>query len=411
MNTEVSLKRNSSTLITTSFFFYLCLILCLLYDILFDTLLADALNLYIYVGVLDLLLPGIAVWGLISSYRNKTERTAAFLIFLFFLFAKTLEARVLLSTFTYKSAYTIVCLMVASKGHEFRKIAKVYIVVNAVILTSVALLALTGVIPDLLFEEAGRPDRHSLGFTYPLYCSAHWFTLALVYCYVRKGILKVWDYALLIGVWAMLFFLCKAQTASALLILLMFGTFIRQVYRYRLHSKSLTPSPRFLVIRDKLMSVMRMSFLLMMVLMIGGALLYVPPVSDFIKDHIGLSTMFSRLAYGRVGLLNFIPTIFGRSFDYNTWVGTVKADDYFSIDSSYILIPIYFGVIGTPIIMYGLKYIPDKVYRNREGYTLFLLSLFAVLCTMEHRLFYVSYSIFWLMAFANLNAVSHERRV
>jgi hypothetical protein len=156
---------------------------------------------------------------------------------------------------------------------------------------------------------------------------------------------------------------------------------------------------------------MRMSFLLMMVLMIGGALLYVPPVSDFIKDHIGLSTMFSRLAYGRVGLLNFIPTIFGRSFDYNTWVGTVKADEYFSIDSSYILIPIYFGVIGTPIIMYGLKYIPDKVYRNREGYTLFLLSLFAVLCTMEHRLFYVSYSIFWLMAFANLNAVSHERRV
>lgn len=406
-----TLKTTDKKRFIFSLLFYLCLILSVFYDLHFDTLLFDSLNLHIYFVLLDLLLPGVAIWALVSNYDNNKERFAAFLVFLFFLFAKSIELRGLISTFTYRSVYTIVCLMVAAKGQSYRIIAKVYVVVKAVLLTALTSFALTGVMPDLLYEEFGRPDRHSLGFTYPLYCSAHWFTLALVYCYVRRGALKIWDYALLTGVWTILFFLCKAQTASALLFLLIIGSLIRQLYWHYIRSRGLKPSSRTVAFRKGVMRVLKMSFLILMLIMIGGAILYTQPVSDFFARVPRISTFFARFSLGREGLLNNFPTILGRSFESHTDAAAYKNGTYFSVDSSYILIPIYFGIIGVPIFISGLMYIPDRLYKKNEGYTLILLSLFAILCTMEHRLFYVSYSIFWLMAFADLGKGdrSHEK--
>ena len=402
MNITCTLRKSNKKILITNLFFYLILILCVSYDLIYDTLLSDQLNPYLYVGILDFALPGIAVWTLINNYYNNKERTAAFFVFIYFLFTEIIQARKYISTFTYESAFTIVCLMVASKGHEYRRIAKVYVAVKGILLSLVTTLALIGVIQDLLFEETGRPDRHSLGFTYPLYCSSHWFTLALVYCYIRKGRLKVWEYVLLAGVWSLLFFLCKAQTASALLLLLILATFIRQVIKFKVNSKRFTMSPRFIGGRDRLMRVMKMSFIILMFIMIAGSIMYSEPVSSFFAKFPRISTFFSRFYYGREGILNYFPTIFGRSFPSYTDAVSKENGVYFSVDSSYILIPIYFGIIGVPFFLYGFKYIPERIYNKNDGYTLLLLSLFAILCAMEHRLFYLSYSIFWLMAFADL---------
>ena len=402
MNITGTLRKSSKKTIITNVFFYLTLAICLSYDLMFDTLLSSQLNPFVYIGFVDLVLPSIAIWTLINSYDNNKERIAAFFVFIYFLFTRNLEAIDYISTFTYESAFMIVCLMVSSKGHEYRNIAKVYVIVKAILLTFITTLALTGVLPDLLFEETGRPDRHSLGFTYPLYCSAHWFTLALVYCYIRKGLLKVWDYVLLAGVWSILFFLCKAQTASALLLILIFATIIRQIINYKFNSRGVTPSQWFIGVRNKLMRVMKFSFIILMFIMITGSLLYTEPVREFFARIPQMDTFFSRFYYGREGLLNYFTTLFGRSFPYYTDAASRENGMYFSVDSSYILIPIYFGIVGVPVFIYGLKYIPDRIYNKNDGYTLLLLSLFAILCAMEHRLFYISYSIFWLMAFADM---------
>ncbi|MBR1796689.1 MAG: hypothetical protein IJ757_01550 [Clostridiales bacterium] len=358
------------------------------------------------------ILPLLAILTILFDYKDKKLQILVSFLFVFFFYSRTLEHYRLLTTFTYHSAYRIACFVIAAKGRSFKTMAQSYLVVETLLMLLTTVLATTGVIPDLIFEEAGRAGRHSLGFSYPLHYIAHWLTIAILFCYLKKGFLKPWDYLGLGMICALSGYMCKAQTTTVLLVLLTVGTLVRQLYYYVLRKRQEKPGLAVIRMREKGMFIFKNIFLILMLFMIVGALLFVPPISTYLSGITPLSTFFSRFEYGRVGLLEYFPTMLGRSFPFRTWIGTTKVENYFSIDSSYILIPIFFGVLGTPIFMAGLWYFPHRLYQYKQGYVLFLISFFAFLCTMEHRMFYISYNIFWLMLFSDLTEnKSSKKRV
>ena len=315
-----------------------------------------------------------------------------------FLYPGTMERGLWIYSNAHMFRLGLVFLVTAANGKDFNKIAKVYLISQTVLMVLITVLSLTGVIPDLVYEVPGRAGRHSLGMHYPLNYISHWFSIALVYCFIKKGILKVWDYALLVALTAVSALVCKAQTATVLLVVLIAGTFIRQ---FRLSRGKTTDAPR-------LKYLLQYSFQIFAVLTIVFSMLYVPPVSTFFDSFPRLNTFFSRFAFGRVGLLTYFPTHFGTDYPISTWTDTVANEDYFFIDSSYITELIHCGVLLYPVMMGLLWYITNKLYLNKNGYGLMLLALFACTCTMEYHLAEVSFNIFWLLILADIGGQPTE---
>lgn len=294
----------------------------------------------------------------------------------------------------------LACLIVAAKGKDFGKIAWIYVISQTALMLVITALALTGVIPDMVFAEVGRPERHALGLHYPLNYVANWFSIALVYCYLRKGILKIWEYAGLIALLGISVFVCKAQTTSVLFFVLITGTFIRQM-----------GWGRKLWRREVILKCLQYSFLFFAAFMILASLFYVPPISTALGRIRSLNTFLSRFAFGRTGLMEYFPTLLGVEYPISTWTGTTANEDYFFIDCSYIYELLHCGVLVYPLMMALLWYIPHRLYKKRQGYALCILALFACICAMEHHLADASFNIFWFMVFARLDDADQPRDV
>ncbi len=385
--------------------------LYLFYDLFRLSMVEDYLGQYIEVYLIlyfvIVSVPVLAVISLLTKFwKNKKELIIYALLLVFFYVANRLEEADVISTDIYYTSYHFMCFIIIAKNLDFRKLLKIYIAITTTVVVLTISCSLLGKIPDLIYEETGRSSRHSLGFEYPLVLPSYFLMLSIVYCYLKNGLMKIWDYILLIGMWVVSAFVCKALTTSMLLGLLIAGTMVRQF----LVSKGKNKSDLYVKIRSKLAYIFRNSYLLMLLIMLLGAVMYVQPFIDLFNIIPMLDTFTSRFAFGRVGLFNYFPTLLGRSFPYQGHINTVKPDDFFVIDSSYYLLIIYFGVIAAPIVLFGLQRTLYKLHSQNKAYALCLLFIFAVLCTMEPRLFYISYNVFLLLLLAKQHTVIPPKR-
>lgn len=283
------------------------------------------------------------------------------------------------------------CLVVACNGKSFRKAGIVFVISQTVLMLIITALSIGGVIPDLVFNEFGRPGRHSLGMHYTLNYISHWFSIALVYCFIKRGLLRLWDYAALLALLAVSLFVCKAQTTSVLLVLLIAGTLLRQFLREPLMRR-----------KEGILRFLKWSFILFAVITAAGSVLCVPSVAKALEAYPALNTFVSRFTFNRTGLIEYFPTLFGVEYPISTWTGTTANADYFFIDNSYVYELLHCGVLVFPVMLWVLWYIPDRLYRSRQGYASAVLFLFAWICVMEYHLADISFNLFWLLALAEI---------
>ncbi|MBR1796690.1 MAG: hypothetical protein IJ757_01555 [Clostridiales bacterium] len=347
------------------------------------------------------ILPIITILTILFEYKGIPIRVVSILVLGIALVFQLVGGYTLL--FINLSVPVLACLVFSSKGKDFNKIAWVYFVTSVVLMGLVTLLSLSGIIPDLVFNEVGRPNRHSLGMQYPLNYIAHWFSISLVYCYLRNGFLKAWEYLCLFGLLTVSVFVCKAQTSSVLFFVLIIGTLIRQVYLFYCRRAEKQLSLRLKKANDMTKRGLQYSFIFFAAFMIIASLLYVPPISTFLDGFRRLSTFTSRFKFGRAGLIVYFPTLLGVNYPVRTWDGTHQVENYFFIDSSYIFALLHCGVLLYSIIITSLIVFPRRVYKFGTGYGLCILALFACICAMEHHLTDLSFNIFWLMTFADIN--------
>lgn len=389
------------------FIYYICLIIALA-----DAFFHDAEESVKFAVVLNpayaalyllfdyLTLPLLAVLSLIFDHKGKASRIICSITMILTLVFQIIGGEAL--AFVNLSLFVMTCLVVAAKNRSFTKIAWIFVIVSASLLVLVTVLSILGLIPDLIFEEVGRPNRHSLGMQYPLNYIAHWFSISLVYCYLKRGYLKVWDYAGLLVVLIISMFVCKAQTSSVLFTVLIAGTMLRQLYLIYNKRHSLSLPSGMVKARKRIMWCLQYSFIFFAAFMIIGSILYIPPLSTYLDKISRLGTFFSRFSFGRIGLQNYFPSVLGVNYPINTWDGTNSVENYFFVDCSYIFTLLHCGVILFVIFMSSLVHFPRRLYKLGEGYALCILALFACICAMEHHLTDLGFNIFWLMTFADL---------
>ncbi|MBS6972912.1 MAG: polysaccharide polymerase [Streptococcus salivarius] len=272
-------------------------------------------------------------------------------------------------------------------------ILKTYVVIAGSIVVGVFLFSIIGVLPNLQFAQvrsSGLVVRNSFGFIYPTDFASHCFYLFIAWGYLLRN--KFLFLRVTVGI-ALSFFIikfCDARLNSlsiliaVLIFLVMYYTKERKLKVYYLLSYSA-------VIFSSLMYYLSSHFT------------YSSPF--FVK----LNDIFSmRLFLGRNALDTYRLHLFGtNNVKFIGYGGTTESVlSYNYVDSSYIQMLFYYGIV--PVVLLVLVYVlaSIKIYKEGKVLLLMLLSLITINCMIEAFWIRPGYNIFMFTLFASLVSVN-----
>lgn len=94
----------------------------------------------------------------------------------------------------YPEILMMMIFVLGAKNVQFRKIVQWYFYLSLVFLLILAVIAIVGIIPNLIYYSRLRPTRYSLGMAYTTFVSSHIIYITLAYCYLRFNKLSWLDY-------------------------------------------------------------------------------------------------------------------------------------------------------------------------------------------------------------------------
>ena len=268
-------------------------------------------------------------------------------------------------------------------------ILKTYVIVSGAIVLGVFVLSILGVIPNLQFAQVRSSVlviRNSFGFIYPTDFASHCFYLFIAWGYIlRKRLIVL---RTLVGL-SLSFFIIKFCDArlNALSVLLATVIFILMY---------VTKERKF---------------------KIYGILPYSAAIFSFIMFYltyfftwssplfVSLNNLFSmRLFLGKNAIDTYDIHLFGTTgVKFIGYGGTTESVySYNYVDSSYIQMLFYYGVV--PVVLLVLIYViaSKRIYKQGMFLFLALLSLITVNCMIEAFWVRPGYNIFMFALFASL---------
>ena len=268
-------------------------------------------------------------------------------------------------------------------------ILKTYVIVSGAIVLGVFVLSILGVIPNLQFAQvrsAGLVIRNSFGFIYPTDFASHCFYLFIAWGYIlRKRLIVL---RTLVGL-SLSFFIIKFCDArlNALSVLLATVIFILMY---------VTKERKFKIYGILPYSAAIFSFIMFY-------LTYFFTWSSHL--FVSLNNLFSmRLFLGKNAIDTYDIHLFGTTgVKFIGYGGTTESVySYNYVDSSYIQMLFYYGVV--PVVLLVLIYViaSKRIYKQGMFLFLALLSLITVNCTIEAFWVRPGYNIFMFTLFASL---------
>lgn len=263
----------------------------------------------------------------------------------------------LLGLITWRLAHEVQLLFIApfvigSKNVSFRDIVSWFLYLGITLMLSIAVFALLGIIPNLIFYAPPRPPRYSLGMDYPSFIATHFLYFALAYCYLRFGKLKWFDYLLIIIGDA----ICMKLTNTRLdflatLVLIPVMIIAQRAYHGYKWSRIFA-------------SFWWMAVPLSATITIFGSYFFAP--TNHIMQKVN-SLSSGRLQLGQKAFEKYNVNLLGRSITEHTYGGSKGlkfANDmssmnfhYFYLDSSYMRMFLLWGAIVFVLIIVALTYL------------------------------------------------------
>ena len=268
-------------------------------------------------------------------------------------------------------------------------ILKTYVIVSGAIVLGVFVLSILGVIPNLQFAQvrsAGLVIRNSFGFIYPTDFASHCFYLFIAWGYIlRKRLIVL---RTLVGL-SLSFFIIKFCDArlNALSVLLATVIFILMY---------VTKERKFKIYGILPYSAAIFSFIMFY-------LTYFFTWSSHLV--VSLNNLFSMMLFlGKNAIDTYDIHLFGTTgVKFIGYGGTTESVySYNYVDSSYIQMLFYYGVV--PVVLLVLIYViaSKRIYKQGMFLFLALLSLITVNCTIEAFWVRPGYNIFMFTLFASL---------
>lgn len=295
-----------------------------------------------------------------------------------------------------KYGYFVICvLIVGMTGRSFKALLSIAFSIGSAIMAAAFIASQTGVIEDLVYEGG----RHSFGIVYCTDCAAHLLFLMIMYAMLRLEKLQLADYSVMILVCAIIL-MTKAASDIACAVLLMAGLFV-----YRLTKRwRKTRALRFIS------AAASFSYLLCTALSFIVTLGF-DRNDQKLRRKLQYS-MIRRLEMNQEAIRDNPFTLFGTKIEEHGFGGRTKNlpgwDEYFFIDCSYIRLFVIGGMLLFVLILLTMTYAQIRCFAFRNYGFVFLLSLVAVSCLMEHHLLEYYYNVFPLIAFSGKTFLNQQ---
>lgn len=277
-------------------------------------------------------------------------------------------------------------LVMGGKDVSFRRVLKVYFVVTSTIVFLAFVASLIGVIENLQYITSDQRVRSSFGIVYVTDFAAYIFFLVLVFFFLKGNNLKLVHLGSTIFISGLIYYFCLARVdcMCILLVALTYGT-----QRLLNHVKYGFERLRYFWngFWDKL-GIFILPF--WAVVSIGVTLGY----NEEIGIYKRINTLLSgRLELGYQGFKDYGVTLFGQPIEMIGLGGTtIKPEEYFFIDCSYINILLRYGLCFFCILI--LVYVIMCCKYKYNIYFLMAIALIATNCVIAHHIMDVAYNPF-----------------
>ncbi|MBO4636392.1 MAG: hypothetical protein J5685_04520 [Clostridiales bacterium] len=292
---------------------------------------------------------------------------------------------------TMRSLSIFLMLIICSKEKSYKVIGVISLISGWGWVISSAVACKMGLIPDIVFG-----NRHSLGSIYMTDLACHFLTLMMVTCIIRKGKLKIWEYAGAFALLAVNILLMKAKVGFLCLFILMAGTLY---YQYVLPHNQIG-----IGIKRNYKKMCFFAILILVPLMIYLTATYTTDPNVLYNKVGALDTIKSRLMLGRKAMDQYPITFWGtyipeRGNGGNT---TGVVTDYFFLDISYVRVLFKEGIVIFALVIILFVKLQKVLADCKCIYLMFVVFVFLLDCSIEHHILEIGYDILPYLLFCNV---------
>lgn len=290
-------------------------------------------------------------------------------------------------------------LIAGANDIDYRKILKVYLIVEIPMIICTMIVGYTGVITNLVYHR-GDQVRMSFGFIYPTDFVAGIVFMITAWVVLRRARCTWIEIGLMIISVVLFEKYCDVRNSEAVMVLLILGVVYLKIRNKFAERKGKKYTPLMLL---KLLCLAAPYGLAGFMILVSR--FYQPDVEWMAK----LNTLFStRLSLGKETFDRYDIQIWGQDIPMRGNGGTAEAvTDYFFIDSSYVNILMRLGLIVFILVMLIISII---MIRNlNHPYMLLAMVIICVHSVMEHHMIEVYYDVFLMLPFAKFEVKEGKR--
>lgn len=290
-------------------------------------------------------------------------------------------------------------LIAGANDIDYRKILKVYLIVEIPMTICTMIAGYTGVITNLVYHR-GDQVRMSFGFIYPTDFAAGIVFMITAWVVLRQARCTWIEIGLMIISVVLFEKYCDVRNSEAVMVLLVLGVVYLKIRNKFAEKKGKKYTPSLLL---KLLCLVAPYGLAGFMILVSR--FYQPDVEWMAK----LNTLFStRLSLGKETFDRYDIQIWGQDIPMRGNGGTAEAvTDYFFIDSSYVNILMRLGLIVFILVMLIISII---MIRNlNHPYMLLAMVIICVHSVMEYHMFEVYYDVFLMLPLAKFDVEANRR--
>ncbi|MBP5609142.1 MAG: hypothetical protein J6X66_12875 [Lachnospiraceae bacterium] len=296
------------------------------------------------------------------------------------------------------AVFEMLLLIVASAEKDFRKIARLGIIIMTSLLIVTFALSMVGLLPDFINTRGGDAVRHSFGIIYCTDLAAHWCFVILLYVFIKDGVMKWPAYLIMLiltvlNIWLVdgrLSYLCVTLAAAASLF---YTLYVKKGWK----------------VSDRLLSVWRWG-LLSSFIVLGGIYMilnwtYTDDPNMFYHRIHALENLGWRLETSH-RVTSVIPfSWFGKYFIQigDGFDSAANAGLYTFLDCSYVRVYVMYGVVAFVLVLAIYTGIQYRLLKKKQTLRMFIMAVIALNCFLEHRMIDTAYNLFILLPFVSLD--------
>ena len=291
-------------------------------------------------------------------------------------------------------------LIAGANDIDYRKILKVYLIVEIPMIICTMIVGYTGVITNLVYHR-GDQVRMSFGFIYPTDFAAGIVFMITVWIVLRQARCTWIEIGMMIISVVLFEKYCDVRNSEIVMMILIICVVYLKIRNKLGAKKGKGYIPSLLLKVSCLVAPYGLAGFMILV-----STFYPPDIEWMAK----LNTLFStRLSLGKEVFDRYDVQIWGQDIPMRGNGGSTEVvADYFFIDSSYVNILMRLGLVVFILVMLIISIIMIK--NLNLPYMLMAMAIVCIHSVMEHHMFEAYYDVFLMLPFANFDVKDIGKR-